>query len=461
MKTRYQHLDALRGYAIFTMILSGSMAFNGVLPGWMYHAQVPPPLHQFNPNIPGITWVDLVFPFFIFCMGAALPIALQKQTATNDTRSVITIALRRFVLLTFFALALQQFKYNNISENPSTPTYLITLLGFILLFLSFSKFPWLSKSKATWINYTALTISCIALWLLPLNKGAGFKIDKSDIIILVLANMALFGTLAWWFTRNNQLLRWGILPFLMAVFLGAKITGSWNEWLFQLSPEPAIYKFYFLKYLFILIPGTIAGEWLLTSKAVDTHKQAPTTNYSISILLLTVICINLSLLYTRVLVWNLLITIFLLLLISMLIKRLYNKESLLYRFFSTGCYCLLLGLALEAYEGGVKKDVSTYSYYFITAGLAFFAYLVIAGLGNLKWLKPVHHFFCWCGINPMMAYVCGGLLLLPLLHLTGLFQYWSAMNSNVWLGFLKGFIFTIVACSITIPFTKKGMIWKS
>lgn len=29
----------------------------------MSHAQTPPPDHIFNPEIPGITWVDLVFPF--------------------------------------------------------------------------------------------------------------------------------------------------------------------------------------------------------------------------------------------------------------------------------------------------------------------------------------------------------------------------------------------------------------
>ena len=41
--TRASSLDALRGYAILTMVLSGSIAW-GVLPGWMYHAQVGSPL---------------------------------------------------------------------------------------------------------------------------------------------------------------------------------------------------------------------------------------------------------------------------------------------------------------------------------------------------------------------------------------------------------------------------------
>ena len=460
MQTRYQQLDALRGYAVFTMILSGSVAFGGILPGWMYHAQVPPPLHQFNPDLPGITWVDLVFPFFIFCMGAALPLALQKQAATNNTKAVIGIAVRRFILLAFFALLLEQFKYTRISQQPSTTTYWITVLGFVLLFFAYSKFPKLSPKKTTYLNYGFMLIGCIALWVLPLNNGEGFRIDRSDIIIMVLANMALFGTLVWWFTRNNSLLRWGVLPFLIAVFLGAKIPGSWNEWLFQLSPEPAVYKFYFLKYLFILIPGMMAGEWLLRSGTIQNTVSHKGKQW-VGVLLLLLIVLNVTMLYTRALILNLIATIVLLILLYILIKKIYDRQSTTFLFFTAGTYCLLLGLALEAYEGGIKKDPSTYSYYFVTSGLAFFAYTVIETFSTVKWLKPVYVFFCKCGSNPMMAYVSGSLLVLPLLQLTGVYDLWSAMNQNAWMGFLKGFIFTLIACSITIPFTKKGMVWKS
>jgi uncharacterized membrane protein YeiB len=42
MSKRADALDALRGFAIMTMILSGSIPFSGpaALPGWMYHAQL-------------------------------------------------------------------------------------------------------------------------------------------------------------------------------------------------------------------------------------------------------------------------------------------------------------------------------------------------------------------------------------------------------------------------------------
>ena len=85
-KNRFDALDALRGIAILAMLLSSEMPFGAnSLPAWMYHAQVPPPEHQFIPN-PGITWVDLVFPFFLFSMGAAFPLAMRKRLDASDER---------------------------------------------------------------------------------------------------------------------------------------------------------------------------------------------------------------------------------------------------------------------------------------------------------------------------------------------------------------------------------------
>lgn len=47
----------------------------------------------------------------------------------------------------------------------------------------------------------------------------------------------------------------------------------------------------------------------------------------------------------------------------------------------------------EAFEGGIRKDYSTYSYYFVTSGLAFFALLAFTIMGDVyhleKWLKPL------------------------------------------------------------------------
>ena len=99
-------LDALRGLAILAMLLSGQLPFGeNALPSWMYHAQVPPPAHEWNGKLPGITWVDLVFPFFLFSMGAAFPLALSQRLEQGWPKWRLgLLVLERGFLLGFFAL---------------------------------------------------------------------------------------------------------------------------------------------------------------------------------------------------------------------------------------------------------------------------------------------------------------------------------------------------------------------
>ena len=52
-------------------------------------------------------------------------------------------------------------------------------------------------------------------------------------------------------------------------------------------------------------------------------------------------------------------------------------------------FLLLLGLCFEAYEGGIKKDISTYSYYFVCSGLALFCLIIYTIFNNVKYSKLV------------------------------------------------------------------------
>src|SRR5919202_1481178 len=116
-------LDALRGFAVLAMVLSGTIKF-GILPAWMYHAQEPPPTHNFNPNLPGLTWVDVVFPLFLFSMGAAIPLALSSRLAKGfTTKQVILYILKRGVLLGTFAIFLQHIRPFTINNNPTEQTW--------------------------------------------------------------------------------------------------------------------------------------------------------------------------------------------------------------------------------------------------------------------------------------------------------------------------------------------------
>ena len=111
--------------------------------------------------------------------------------------------------------------------------------------------------------------------------GNGFSLRRSDIIIVVLANMAVFGSLAWLFTRGRWLPRLGILGVLCAFRLSnmPQATPGWVHDLWAWSPAPWIYQLYYLQYLFIVIPGTIAGdlilEWLRAGESTPQTEQWP------------------------------------------------------------------------------------------------------------------------------------------------------------------------------------------
>lgn len=462
---RNESLDALRGFAILAMVLSGSIAFGGALPAWMYHAQVPPPEHKFVPTIPGITWVDLVFPFFLFSMGAAIPLSLQKLTTeAKPFAKVLIIALRRFVLLAFFAFFTQNMKAWVLAEVPSTQEHLLSLFAFLLLF--FQLYDYGSEKKWIAILRIAAYASAVGLLLyLPFGDNTGFNTKRVDIIILVLANMALFGTLIWWWTRNYPWVRLGLLPFVMAVFLGGK-EGGWNKILFEFSPFPWLYKFYYLKYLFIIIPGTFAGDWLIQygRNGLKPVHDIRRNNFLLtaSIISLLMIIVNISLLFARELVLNLALTGVFCLLVYLFIQKAYkDQDAMLKKFYYAGLYLLLLGLFFEAYEGGVKKDSSTYSYYFITSGLAFFVLIAFSGLQLLKTTAPLVHYLGLNGRNPMVAYVAGNLVLLPLMQLTGIIDEWNSLNTSFAAGLFKGVLFTSVVSFITVFFVKRKWFWKT
>ncbi len=473
MQQRNPTLDALRGFAILTMVLSGSIAFGDTLPAWMYHAQVPPPLHKFLPTIAGITWVDLVFPFFLFTMGAAIPLALQKNVvAKTSFLQILFIAFRRFFLLAFFALFTHHLMPWVLSKEPTALHFLLSIAAFVLVFFQLYD----NKNKKykklfLILKFVSFAIALALLMVLPFKDGNGFSFTNSDIIIIVLANMALFGTIIWWLTKNNLLLRIGMLPFIMAIFLAAKESNEgWTKSFYNFNDIAGykfdwLYQFYFLKYLFIIIPGTVAGEYFLQNakkevSIIDENNSGIVK--AISFLSFALVASNTTLLFERYLFLNLVLSSLIILAIYFLMKKLVKENhTLLFQFFTAGAYLLFLGLCFEAYEGGIKKDSSTYSYYFVTSGLAFFMLIGFNGLALGKFGSSINNYLSLNGRNPMVAYIAGGLLLRPILHLTTANLLLDKLNVNPALGFLKGVLFTGIVSIITILFTKKRWFWKS
>jgi len=468
-------LDALRGLAILAMLLSGQLPFTqDALPSWMYHAQVPPPKFEWIGTLPGISWVDLVFPFFLFAMGAAFPLALSRRLENKTPFwKLLLFVLERGFLLAFFALFVQAIRPDTLSNHPTAATWLLALLGFFILF------PILTRLPEKWPRRFQISIRA-AGWLAAIlyfafatyPDGSGFELGRSDIIIIVLANMAVFGSLAWLITRQNLLARLGLLGILFAVRLSNMPlpADGWVHDLWLASPLPWLYRLYYLQYLCIVIPGSIAGDLILqwTRRAappdpIPAPASWPLARYvSIMLTLAVLLFALLAGLKAR---WLLGITslAFALCIIGWLLlqRPLNDTERLYQRLFAWAVYWLVLGLVFEPYEGGIKKDHPTLSYYFVTSGLAICAFIGLSILIDVFGQERRVRLLIANGQNPMIAYAGINNFIAPVLALSGAGRLLSNLATTPWRGFWKGLIVTLLM-AITVSFlTRKKIFWRT
>ena len=255
-----------------------------------------------------------------------------------------------------------------------------------------------------------------------------------------------------------------MLALLAALRLGSGVEGSWNEALWNWSPAPWLFRFDYLKYLCIIIPGTIAGdriyEWM-TQSGEDAPGASRRREVWILVLLVTLICLNMWGLFARQLVVNLAAGVLICLLLRRLLRGDGSATGRLHgSLFGWGFFWLMLGLALEAFEGGIKKDYATFSYFFVTSGLASFV-LIAAGIA-MRRLNVRFSALVKCGQNPMVAYTAAGFLIMPLLTLLHLAPYLQTFAELCpWMGVVRGVLVTAAVMAVTVFFTNRRLFWRT
>lgn len=465
---RVAAIDLLRALAIVGMVASGQMLWNVELPAYMFHAQVPPPTFVFNPDVAGITWVDLVFPFFLFSMGASMPLALRRREQKGaGLREVAGSALHRFVWLASFAIILGNTRMGLLSAVEPWVASLVTLGVWVLFFAMFVRVPNLDRRKNTILNWAGFA-ALIAVTLLykPLF-GVEVSLYKSDIIIMILASMALFGTLLWWVTRNSTIARVVLIGGVALLKMAASIDGSWCQWLWQQTPAVWLFRFEFLKYLCIVLSGTLAGDMIYRALGSESNAERATDRRSMKlnilfvVLLLALVVVTMWGLFAREVGTTVIISLLLCAVAGVVLKDIHTAEQpLLKQLFVLGVVLFVIGLIAEPMEGGIKKDHATISYFFVTGGLA--SFVLTAALSLELRFGIRFRALEACGANPMFAYTASGYLITPLITLTSLSAVIDRVaNLGPWWGFGRGVLFALLVIAITYPLTRKNYFWKS
>src|SRR5438874_241066 len=89
---RITSIDALRGFVMFTMIFVNDLAGapKKIVPDWLVHFS---DRHQKGS---GMTFVDLVFPAFLFIVGMSIPFALGSRLNKGEPvwKTVVHVIVR-------------------------------------------------------------------------------------------------------------------------------------------------------------------------------------------------------------------------------------------------------------------------------------------------------------------------------------------------------------------------------
>ncbi len=413
LKPRSQALDILRSLAILGMMLSGVVPWDG-LPGWMYHRQEPPPSHEYQPLLSGITWVDLVFPSFLFCMGVAIPMSESKPIKW----------LQRWGMLVAFAIFNQHTRPYTLGSSPTNEQWLTGLFAFGLTLLMFG--------SSKWLRAIGFLGAGLLLAFLRYPDGSGFQKERGDIIILVLGAVGFFGTAIWHFTKEQQWIRLVLGGAMMAIRLV-----DWQLPVVGWFLQPA-----FLGYLGIVLPATVVGEWLLRQPLVpDDIPEAVRWLGWISVPW------SLIVLYSR---WPALLVV--LPMCLMLAARTSLSENLK-RFLMIAASALFLGAILEPLQGGMKKDPPTFSYILISFGLAVLLIVSLTKREKGSWLADV-------GKNPLLAYQAITHLVAPVWALT-LGGWVASITPGPYLGMVSAVIRTGLLAVAVWGFSKAKLFLKA
>ena len=457
-------IDILRGITIFAMILCANIYFPN-LPAWMFHGQTPPPDFGFDPSVKGITWVDLVFPFFLFTMGAAFPLAMRRKLDSGVSKwHVGGDLLKRWVTLTVFAIALgNAYSIGWASPRPDMAKGIYNIVLWAVMFMTLVRLK--DEKKTQLINNIGLFLSIIMAVLATDYMGITLSRFNSDIIIMILANIALFGGLIWMFTKDNIRLRWLILVFIIALKALSSYAPQSLAWVPGLEFLGCIFQWGFLQYLIIALAGSIVGDKLLKHSSSGETVNIDGHHLGAACIALAAMFVQLWGLYTRQVLADFIISA---VLAVVFVAMTWKRRNIMTWLGYFGFAFMLVGICFDPIDGGITKDcynhlgevTTNLSYMLTTTGMTALTGAFVLAL-ELKW-NIKGRGFSGCGQNPMLAYTVTTFLISPVMAMCGVGPWLMAQgySSPTW-AMICGLTYTLLMVAVTCFFTKKKLFWRS
>ena len=114
LKVRFLSIDVFKGLTVVLMVFVNTLAIYENVPSWSKHAG------DF-----GLTYVDLIAPFFVFMLALNMNISYQKRKEKFGRKKAVLRFIRKFLI---FITIIGSVLYSNFNESLSFSWYFILVL---------------------------------------------------------------------------------------------------------------------------------------------------------------------------------------------------------------------------------------------------------------------------------------------------------------------------------------------
>lgn len=387
--TRLQSLDIFRGLTIFAMVFVNDVAGVRGLPYWMGHAPA---------GGDYMTFVDVVFPAFLFIVGMAIPFAIRNRIRKGQTTFEIW---RHIVIRTLGLIVLGVFMVNaeemNRAANPISPMWWNVLL-YTAAILIWNRYP----RAADWKKYLY----------------GGLRV-AGGIILIVLSQLyakgeegALTGMTTSW---------WGILGLIGWAYILSMVV----YWFFRdhLSAMVGALGLYLLITVGLMNDGLELPAFLSWLKGWAGHFSHAT---------LVLAGIVLSMLF---------------------LERTPAKDApaRIRWMLIIGLFFLIGGYFLRPLYG-IGKIGATPTWALYSAAICSFIFPLVYWLADVKGIRRWAGFLEPAGVNPLLTYI------LPFVFYAVFgFSYLPEMFNEGLLGVLRSVVFSLFILGVAAVLTRRGV----
>jgi predicted acyltransferase len=213
-KNRLLSLDVFRGMTIAGMILVNNPGTWEAIHSPLRHAE----WH-------GITPTDFIFPFFLFIVGTAIPLALGKRIEEGVTRAVYWKILRRSAVIFLLGLFIAAFPFFDFSTLRIPGVLQRIAVCYLVASLIFLHTDWKRQALA---GTGLLFVYWILMTLVPVPGCAVTTVDDKACNLSAYLDRAIFGANHIW-ELGKVYDPEGILSTLPAIVttLAGVLTGTW------------------------------------------------------------------------------------------------------------------------------------------------------------------------------------------------------------------------------------------